>query len=296
MMSEVTIEDKELERLRRIEDHHRKIKEESDQVAKLTTIYHTKKDAALAAKKNLDEATAKLQELIAEGADNQMRLPVEIPVKPTAAAEPITEGWEAVPVEALGLTKGLTTILKENHCKTIGALEARRKDHGNSLGIDGIGEAKAQKISDAADAWLRNNRDKATFDGAGAVASDAQRGAKLLVGLEAYGQTFPIGTILPVSEIMGNGKVAVAITPDQVAQIESAECRVVLVKEQPITVEILERVPGCDDESDKLIPGFVAKVLNWSDTGNPVVETAAGRPVALADNEWKPAQVGLVEA
>ena len=307
-----TIDAKELARLRAIDETSHRIKEHQAKVTQLHDDWKRKADGALAAKKSYDEQQGLLIDMIKQLDDPQQRLPFELtagstattqPPAQDAAAEPITMGWEMVPVSALGLTAGTTAKLVE-YCKTLGQLENRRKEHGRALDIPGIGEKTADKINEAADEWLRQNRDKAVFDSAAAAPAEAAAAAasnvdgqkfyRLLVDIALGAVTMPKGSIYPFGEIMDGGRIFLVTSDDDGFSVEPGEVQAVgACSKMPVEVEITAPVPGCD--ADDLPVGFKAQVTQWHGQ-NVVVKTVSAREVLITTAEFKPTTMAWVEA
>lgn len=302
----MTIDAKELTRLQSLDEVSTRVIAQQRKVLELKADWKRKADASLAAKKQFDEQDAVLLEMITELSDPQQRLPFRLDAEaagngqPPPAPEPITDGWEMVPVSALGLPKGLTGKLEEAGCKRIGELEARRRDKGRALDIDGIGEKLAGKVNDTLDDWLRQNRDKAVFDSAAAAApsppvQDAKC-FKLLVDIAdpGGGKLATKGTILPLGERLDGGKLFLTTSPDDGFSVEEKECVGVNAVERATRVEITNPVPGSDNETDGLNPGAQVDVVSYHGE-NPVVKCKSEREVLITPAEFKPLKTQWVE-
>jgi hypothetical protein len=301
----VEVDSAELDRLRRVDEQLKLIENKEVIVRKLKDDWDRKKDAALAAKKLFDEADAELRDLIAAKEDSQMRLPFgTTQAAGSSAAEerepaPITTGWEAVPLAELkkkGLGNGVAAKLVAFGIKTIGAFEARRRDHGRSLDIPGIGEKLAAGANDALDDWLAENRDKAVFDAARAggglsvVSPDEDeapradgRYFKLAVEIKAGEAVYAAGSIHEVAEELGDGRIALMVRPgaDDVFSVQAAEGSFVSVTKKVKVIRVVRPVLG----DDTIHVGDEFEVLNWLGQNAIVRMGEAEKMIAAAEFE-----------
>ena len=300
---QVMVDAKELARLRHVDEIRGRVLTLQEKVMGLHADWKRKADAALAAKKTYDDHNAQLLDMISEFSDKQGRLPfMEIqPLEVTAAPDapqPITDGWEITPVTCLGLPKGLTKKLADEHgIKTMGDLERRRRDKGRALDLAGIGPEKAERINNAADNWLAENRDKAVFDGAAATAEAAANAShfKLLVEVDAGdGRILPAGSFWLLSERLADGRLALIVSDDLIVPVSPNAAVGVTVAERATQVELLRPIPGSDNETDKLYAGATVSVIGWNGE-NPIVQAASGREVMAVQGDWKATETAIQE-
>jgi hypothetical protein len=301
----VQVETTELDRLHRVEEQHAKVQKKTVKVRELENDYHRKKDSSLAAKKLLDEHTAELLNMIQEKESDQRQLPFDAqPVEPAQReAAPVTEGWEAMPLSQLRLGKGLSGKLVAAGIKTIGRLDQQHREHGNSLGVHGIGPQGADTVVAALLGWLAKNRDHVVFDaakGAGlSVVSPDQpidaefRYFKLLEAVKAGEATHAAGTIFQVNEVMADGRIALSTTPGStdVFAVDPAEGEWVEAEIRCSTIRIAREVLGQDPEVVKVGAEFT--VENWH--GDNAIILVGEAEVFVARAEFEPVDPKICE-
>ena len=132
-------------------EHYEEIKERNQEVARLLLEWEQAKGDASEAKKNYDEAVAKLRYIISRGPDKQAKLDFD---------QNNSTEWRDQTVESeLGLTAKEIEKLAEAGIETIGQLEDLRGGDG-LMSVRGIGRATADKIENHLLDWLSENRDQ----------------------------------------------------------------------------------------------------------------------------------------
>lgn len=172
-------------------EHHRRITEMNEQVARAANAYEIKKGSAKAAKSYLEELQSDLSSLISEGPrlpDPQKTLPFDSAAttqasNPDAAESPVLDAegqpvsqspeWQTTKItDILTLTEKQRERLEEAGIWTIGQFEhvrgGRNPDYPNGLrSIRGIGEKTVDKWEDQIVEWLSfNARDPEPSDDA----------------------------------------------------------------------------------------------------------------------------------
>jgi ERCC4-type nuclease len=102
------------------------------------------------AKGSLEMATRELLALI-----DEREQPTLFPTADSAETS-TTDAWRSEPIEVLNLPVGIVKVLQEAMITTLGAI-ATQGEVGSLTDIEGIGEAKAEKIADALEQYWREH-------------------------------------------------------------------------------------------------------------------------------------------
>lgn len=137
-----------------VREHYEAICVKEREVRDLEGKYLTLKEESGEAKKDFEAADRSLRNLIASGADPQLKLPL--------ADEPKPEAWRAAPFAELGLTAKQNELFESTGVTTIGGIEDLRAQiaDGKASWPKGIGPAKVTDIENRIISWLDKNRDK----------------------------------------------------------------------------------------------------------------------------------------
>jgi len=314
----ISVPVKEWERLQKLVGRVTEVSSKSDHVQELKLKYAKAKDSSLAAKKNMDEATSELLDMIA----GQLRLdfdnePVKAkPVKEEKAttqkkgdevleklrSDPATEeyqagllkdGWRAAPLTVLptvAADKKLAKRLSTGGLKTMGNLQDVRDKIGEWPKLK---EDTKDKLMIEADVWLSQTRDKAAFAGAKAEATEREKEfpkqieltKDLLDAAHNNAVLVKAGTIMDTVKC-DNGGVGVGVG-GIVLVLDPEEWRpVVKTVKRPKTIILVKDVPGFANEEDRLKDGAEFTPVGWSGDC-PLVKTDAGRETSVAPSEFQ---------
>jgi hypothetical protein len=131
--------------------------------------FTAKNDAAKAAKARFESRREELEDAVRSllKPDPQARLPFSDPAPAEPDAKPAAdESWRDEPLSALDLPAKTVESIEKAEVRTIGQLADWTNSGKLLTDLPGVGEAKAQKIHDALDAfWAKWGDDRAEPDG-----------------------------------------------------------------------------------------------------------------------------------
>lgn len=203
--------------------------------------YLRSKSETSALKKAFECSDEGLRNLIAEGPQQQMKLPLADAEEPQAE-----EAWRAMPLAEAGIAGAMETKLAEADITTIGQLADFTASGCELTEIDGIGPAKAEEIADLltefwkkhpelcggdaepneAESFAQRLRESDEWANSGTFARDVEDDTFFEAGCKAFEEGVPVGEC-PWTEEEGHdwirGYVASEIEAAEDAAIDSDE-------------------------------------------------------------------------